>query len=69
MDTAENGQEAINKFLQNKYDAVLMDIFMPVLNGIEATKEIRKYEKEHQKEKTPILIVTGNYTKYDRIRT
>ena len=46
-----------------------MDIFMPVLNGIQATKKIRNFEKENNLEKTPILIVSGNYTKYDRLRT
>lgn len=42
---------------------------MPVMNGIEATTEIRKHEKQEQIEKTPILIVTGNYTKFDRMKT
>ena len=71
VDTAENGQQAVNLFKMGncKYDAILMDIFMPIMNGIEATKEIRKHEKEMKKEKTPILIVTGNYTKFDRLRT
>jgi len=41
IDIAENGLIAIEKVKQNKYDLILMDINMPILNGIEATKKIR----------------------------
>lgn len=45
IDTAENGQEACNLFLASPsgtYDFILMDVQMPVMNGYEATKKIRK---------------------------
>jgi nitrogen-specific signal transduction histidine kinase/DNA-binding response OmpR family regulator len=45
VDTAENGRVAIEKIKSNHYDIVFMDIRMPVLDGIEATKEIRKFNK------------------------
>ncbi len=51
---AENGEEAIEKIKQNDYDLVLMDINMPVKNGIEASKEIRKFNKT-----IPIIALTA----------
>ena len=42
---AMNGEIALEKMKQNTYDLVLMDIEMPVMDGIEATKSIREYEK------------------------
>ncbi|MCF6307629.1 MAG: response regulator [Flavobacteriaceae bacterium] len=51
---AENGNEAIDKIKQNDYDLVLMDINMPVKNGIEASKEIRKFNKT-----IPIIALTA----------
>ena len=46
-----------------------MDVFMPVMNGIKATKEIRTFEKENELARTPIIIITGNYTKFDKMKT
>lgn len=67
LDMAENGQEAVNKFMHVKYDMILMDCMMPVMDGFEATKEIRKIEKEKNEEK-PILIValTANASEEDK---
>lgn len=41
IDVVENGQEAIEKIKQNDYNLVLMDTYMPVMNGLEAIKQIR----------------------------
>jgi len=46
VEVADNGQEAVEAVKKNKYDAVLMDIQMPVMNGYTAAREIRKWEKE-----------------------
>ncbi len=53
-DTAENGEQAIDKVKSNSYDLVLMDINMPVKNGMEATKEIRTFNKD-----IPIIALTA----------
>jgi len=45
---AENGQEAIEKFKQHHVDIILMDCLMPIMDGYQATKEIRKLEKNEQ---------------------
>jgi signal transduction histidine kinase/BarA-like signal transduction histidine kinase len=59
---AENGQVAYDKFMASKpgdFDAILMDIMMPVMNGYDATKAIRA--SEHPRAKTiPIIAMTAN---------
>lgn len=45
---------------KNRYDVIFMDIQMPVMNGIEATKAILKYEKDNNLEHIPIIAVTAN---------
>ena len=46
LDIVNNGQEAVDKFEENTYDLILMDLQMPVLGGIEATKIIRLKDKK-----------------------
>lgn len=53
-DTANNGQEAIDMAREKKYDYILMDINMPVMNGIDATTKIRE-----MKIKTPVIALTA----------
>ncbi len=66
VDMAENGQEAVNKFMYIKYDLILMDCMMPIMDGFEATRRIREIEKENKVEK-PVLIfaITANAGKDD----
>ena len=52
---AENGKVAVDKMMTSKYDAVLMDVEMPVMNGIEATKEI----KNHKLDTVRAAVVIG----------
>ncbi len=67
VDIAENGKIAVDKFLKNNYDLILMDIQMPVMDGIEATKEIRKIEEERNaKEPIKIIAVTAYVMERDR---
>lgn len=66
IDYAENGQEAINKFMHVKYNMILMDCMMPVIDGYQATREIRKIEKENKMSRTAIVALTANATEEDR---
>ncbi|KAK2037757.1 hsp90-like protein [Colletotrichum somersetense] len=72
---AENGQEALDKFVvassssggggggssstRRRFDFVLMDISMPVMNGFEATKRIREYERERKLKPATVVALTG----------
>lgn len=56
---ATNGREALEKFSKESFDLVFMDVQMPELDGISATIEIRKFESENNKVKTPIVALTA----------
>jgi signal transduction histidine kinase/ligand-binding sensor domain-containing protein len=60
VDVAENGQEAIDRFAPGRYDVVLMDLHMPVVDGYGATRAIRTIERERRAERTPIVALTAN---------
>lgn len=62
----ENGKVAFEKYKENLYDLIFMDINMPIMDGIETLKEIKKYEKEHQKIHTPIIALTANAIQTDK---
>ncbi|MBT3209980.1 MAG: response regulator [Bacteroidetes bacterium] len=69
IDIAENGKIAFDMFKSKKYDLVLMDIQMPIMNGIEATKKIRNYESENEKSnKTKVIAMTASAMKGDKER-
>jgi CheY-like chemotaxis protein len=59
VDIANNGKEALDKFGLVKYDLILMDIQMPIMNGIVTTKKIRSIEKSTNTH-TPIIAITAN---------
>ncbi len=62
---AGNGQEALTALAQQEYDAVLMDLQMPVMDGLTATREIRRQEKYRG---LPIIAMTANAMAVDRER-
>ena len=61
IDIANNGEEGIKYFKQNEtsYDAILMDIRMPIINGLEATKIIRNLNSQKSKS-IPIIALTAD---------
>jgi signal transduction histidine kinase/CheY-like chemotaxis protein len=63
---ANNGEEALNLRKNEEYDLIFMDIQMPVMGGIEATKEILKYEEQDRKHHVPIVALTANALQGDR---
>jgi len=60
MDLAENGAVGVAKFQAGRYDLVLMDMHMPVMDGYTAMRAIRQWEKEQGREPTPIVALTAN---------
>jgi len=65
VDVASNGREAVEKVSENSYDIVLMDIQMPEMDGVEATRVIRKMP-DYVKAGLPIIAVTANTLKTDK---
>jgi len=63
---ASNGQEAFEHRKNEVYDIIFMDIQMPVMNGMEATKAIIDYEVENNLDHIPIIALTANALKGDR---
>ncbi|MBU0972716.1 MAG: response regulator [Proteobacteria bacterium] len=63
---AKNGAQAVAQYKQDPCDLILMDIQMPVMDGLEATRLIRIYEKEQGLLPVPIIAMTGNAFESDR---
>ena len=66
IEIANNGLEAVEKFNSSKYDIILMDLQMPVMDGIQATKKIREIELDKRLFPTPIIAITANALAGDR---
>lgn len=61
--SAKNGKEVIELLKKENFDVILLDINMPVMDGMECAKQIRAMEDE-TKSKTPIIAITGNAKNY-----
>ncbi|RYZ61283.1 MAG: response regulator [Proteobacteria bacterium] len=61
IDIAQDGLEGLNCHKQKPYDLIFMDMQMPVMDGIEATKQIRKFDHEVQ-----IVALTANMVPQDK---
>ncbi len=62
---AENGEKAVERFKNSRYDIVLMDMEMPVMDGYDATEKIRAWEEQQGIGKTPISALTAYALKED----
>ena len=65
IDTAKNGKIAIGKLSADTYDLILLDINMPVMDGLTCTQKIRSHE-ETSIRKIPIITITGNAKNYSK---
>jgi CheY-like chemotaxis protein len=59
LDVAENGQIAVELFKAGRYDLVLMDMQMPVMDGYTATRAMRQWERDQRLPETPIVALTA----------
>ncbi len=62
LDTAQDGQEGLQKALKHRYDLIILDIMLPSLSGLEICKRIRAHDMT-----TPILMLTAKSEEIDRI--
>ncbi len=68
LDLVENGRDAINAVQEKAYDLIIMDVQMPVMDGLEATRLIRSGHLENVDPEIPILALTAHAMKGDRER-
>jgi PAS domain S-box-containing protein len=66
--TAANGREALDALEKSRFDLILMDVQMPVMDGVEATRIIRNEERFAWAAKTPIVALTAHAMKGDKAR-
>lgn len=59
----KNGKQVLDKLTSENFDLILMDINMPIMDGIECTKAIRALD-DKKKSEIPIVAITGNYKNY-----
>jgi CheY-like chemotaxis protein len=60
---ARNGQEVLDELAQRPVDLIIMDIIMPVMDGMTCIKKIRA-DKNKKNAEVPIVVITGNYKNY-----
>jgi two-component system, sensor histidine kinase len=60
IDIVGDGQQAVDAWREGAYDLILMDIQMPVMDGIDAAKAIRAAERAENRRRTPIVALTAN---------
>ncbi|MCH7402949.1 response regulator [Belliella kenyensis] len=59
----KNGKQVLEKLAKEDFDLILMDINMPIMDGIECTKSIRSLS-DKKKASIPVIAITGNYKNY-----
>ncbi|MGE7197594.1 ATP-binding protein [Brevundimonas naejangsanensis] len=66
--TADNGAEGVERFMLEPFDMVLMDMQMPVMDGLEAMRRIRASEARSGRRRTPIVMLTANTTEAHHVK-
>ncbi len=66
MTVVFNGKEAFEMYKENEYDIIFIDIQMPVMDGLEANRNILLYESEHNLGHIPIVALTANTSAEDK---
>ncbi len=69
LDVAENGQIAVEMIQAVRYDLVFMDVEMPVMDGVSATLEIRRWEEETDLDPVPIIALTSHERRAKLVQT
>ena len=69
VDVARDGREGVERFKETAYDLVFMDIQMPVMDGLDACKEIRAWEEEQGKRPTPSVALTAHGLTSDKLKS
>jgi two-component system sensor histidine kinase/response regulator len=59
LEVAANGEEAVRRFTERRFDLVLMDMQMPVMDGYRATAAIRAWERSHTQSPVPVIALTA----------
>jgi len=62
VEEAENGEEALTLALENDYDAILLDLMMPIMDGIEVCEKLR------QEKNTPVIMLTAKGEESNRVQ-
>jgi two-component system, sensor histidine kinase and response regulator len=65
VDFAEHGKDAVEKFIVTDYDMVFMDVQMPEMDGLTATRTIRQWEKDHGRHSRPIIALSASALEED----
>jgi signal transduction histidine kinase/DNA-binding response OmpR family regulator len=68
VEIANNGLEAVSRYLEGSFDLIFMDCQMPVMDGYEATQRIRELEKENKFQPIPIIALTAGINDEDKAR-
>mgnify|MGYP001116203036 CR=1 FL=1 len=63
IDSAKNGQQVLDKVQKEHFDIILMDINMPIIDGMQCAREIRALD-DPEKSQIPIIAITGNAKNY-----
>ena len=68
VDLAEDGLNAVDRFTTGRYAAVVLDVQMPVMDGVDAARHIRDWEKAQGRAPVPILVLTASIERGDLLR-